>query len=163
MNATTMAQAIEHAPTAQHLGDADLPWVASRSGDGSELKLVSAKVKEGLWIVRTRFAAGIELQTHKHTGQVHAYTLSGSWGYRESEYLNTAGSFLYEPAGSIHTLYVPESNTEPTDVWFAIWGANLNMDESGAIVSVTDAESVLAFYLDACAEIGVTDPPVLTD
>lgn len=160
MNA--LAQVFEHAPTAEHLGDDDLPWVKARM-EGNDLKLVTAKVKEGLWIVRTRFAPGIELQTHKHTGQVHAFTLSGSWGYRESEYLNTAGSFLYEPAGSVHTLYVPESNTEVTDVWFAIWGANLNMDADGAITSVSDAESILEFYLAQCAELGIDDPPVLTD
>lgn len=161
MNAA--AALFDHAPTAQHLGDDELPWVQNPRMEGVELKLVTAKVKEGLWILRTRFAPGIELQTHKHTGQVHAFTLAGSWGYRESEYLNTAGSFLYEPAGSVHTLYVPETNTEVTDIWFAIWGANLNMDEDGSIVSVTDAESTLAHYLKGCADLGVEDPPVLTD
>ena len=160
---TTMSEAIGHAPTAEHLGDADLPWVSSHRMDGVELKVVTAKVKEGIRIVRNRFAPGIELQTHKHTGQVHAFTLSGAWGYRESEYLNTGGSFLYEPAGSIHTLYVPENNTEVTDIWFAIWGANLNMNDAGDIESVTDAESILDFYRRACAKIGVENPPVLTD
>jgi 2,4'-dihydroxyacetophenone dioxygenase len=163
MNAlTSMTEALAHAPTAQHLGDDDLPWVTSRT-EGVELKVVLAKVEDGLWILRNRFAPGIELQTHKHTGQVYAFTLSGAWGYRESEYLNTAGSFLYEPAGSIHTLYVPEENNEVTDIWFAIYGANLNMDDEGQIESVTDAESILDFYLRACAQAGVDNPPVLTD
>ena len=161
MNAAVSAS-IANAPTAEHLGDDDLPWVPARM-EGVELKVVTAKVREGLWIVRNRFAPGIQLQTHKHSGQVHAFTLSGAWGYRESEYMNRAGSFLFEPAGSIHTLYVPESNDEITDIWFAIWGANLNMNEAGDIVSATDAESILQFYLSACAEIGVDDPPVLTD
>jgi len=162
MNPTAIAEALQHGPTAQHIGDEELPWVPSRSDDG-ELKVVTARVKEGLWVVRTRWPGGVELQTHKHTGPVYAFTLSGAWGYRESEYMNTAGSYLYEPAGSIHTLYVPDSNTEMTDVWFAIWGANLNMDADGNIDSVTDAESVLDFYRRACAEVGVDDPPVLTD
>ena len=157
-----MTSALDHAPTAQHLGDSELPWVRGRDNT-SDLKVVTAKIKEGLWIVRTRFDPGVQLQTHKHTGQVHAYTLSGSWGYRESDYLNTAGSFLYEPAGSTHTLYVPSSNDEVTDIWFAIWGANLNLDDEGNITSVSDAESILAYYRASCAELGVTDPPVLTD
>ena len=161
MNAATAL--FDHAPTAEHLGDSDLPWVKNSRDERVEIKLVTAKVKEGIWILRTRFAPGVELPTHKHTGQVHAFTLSGSWGYRESEYLNTAGSFLYEPAGSIHTLHVPETNTEVTDIWFAIWGANLNMDADGEIVSVTDAESTLAAYLKSCAELGIDNPPVLTD
>ncbi len=163
MNAlTAMTDALAHAPTAEHLGDADLPWVTTRM-EGVELKLMLAKVKDGLWILRNRFEPGIDLQTHKHTGQVYAFTLSGSWGYRESDYMNTAGSFLYEPAGSIHTLFVPEDNDEVTDIWFAIYGANLNMDADGSIVSVTDAESILDYYRGACAKAGESDPPVLTD
>ena len=38
--------------------------------------------------------------------------------YAEYDYVNHAGSFLYEPAGSEHTLTVFDENTEPTDVWF---------------------------------------------
>ena len=58
---------------------------------------------------------------------------------------------------------MPESNTEVTDVWFAIWGANLNLNAEGEIESVTDAESILDFYRKACAERGLADPPVLTN
>lgn len=163
MNALAqLADAMAHAPTAEHIGDDDLPWVSSRSS-GVETKLFVAKVSEGLWILRNRFAPGVELQPHKHTGQVYAFTTSGAWGYRESEYMNTNGSFLYEPAGSIHTLYTPEDNAEVTDVFFAIYGANLNMDPDGSIESVTDAESVLGYYLHECAKLGVENPPVLTD
>ena len=91
-------------------GEDDLPWIDS--GRGNEVKLLTAKISESLWIVRTRFQPGTAVQTHRHTGQVYAYTMSGSWHYKESEYVNRAGSFLYEPAGSVHTLLVPEDNTK---------------------------------------------------
>ena len=152
---------IELEPSAFHRGEDDLPWIDS--GRGNEVKLLTAKISESLWIVRTRFQPGTAVQTHRHTGQVYAYTMSGSWHYKESEYVNRAGSFLYEPAGSVHTLLVPEDNTEVTDVWFQIYGANLNLDEEGNVESVTDAGSVLQWYLQGCAEIGWEDPPVLTD
>lgn len=139
---------IEEIPSAIHRGDDDLPWVDN--GEGTELKVLVAKVAEGLWIVRTRFAPGVAVQTHKHTGPVYAYTLSGAWHYAESEYVNRAGSFLYEPAGSQHTLLVPEDNDEVTDVWFQIFGANLNLDADGGVESVTDAASVLASYRNMC-------------
>ena len=145
-----------------HLGDDDLPWIVGRDGQ-SQLKVPLAKVKEGLWIVRTRFEPGVEVQRHKHTGPVYAFTLSGSWGYRESEYMNTAGSFLYEPAGSTHTLFVPETNDEVTDVWFAIYGANLNLNDDDEVDSVTDAASILQYYLEGCEREGAGTPPVLTD
>ena len=31
--------------------------------------------REGLWIVRTRFAPGVEVQTHRHTGPVYAFNV----------------------------------------------------------------------------------------
>ncbi len=61
--------------------------------------------------------------------------------------MNTAGSFLYEPAGSVHTLTVPADNTEPTDVFFAIWGANLNLDADGNVESIIDAGGILQALL----------------
>ena len=152
---------IEEIPSAIHRGDDDLPWVDN--GEGTELKVLVAKVAEGLWIVRTRFAPGVAVQTHKHTGPVYAYTLSGAWHYAESEYVNRAGSFLYEPAGSQHTLLVPEDNDEGTDVWFQIFGANLNLDADGGVESVTDAASVLASYRHMCVRDGHGEPAVLTD
>ncbi|MEZ5236195.1 MAG: 2,4'-dihydroxyacetophenone dioxygenase family protein [Acidimicrobiia bacterium] len=156
-----MTAAIEHAPSAVHRGDDDLPWISD--GRGTDVKVLVAKVREGLWIVRTRFEPGVRVQTHKHTGPVYAYTSTGAWHYLESEYVNRAGSFLYEPAGSTHTLVVPASNTEPTDVWFQIYGANLNLDDDGNVESVTDAASVLASYRRRCAKLGLGEPPVLTD
>ena len=77
--------------------------------------------------------------------------------------MNRAGSFLYEPAGSQHTLLVPEDNDEVTDVWFQIFGANLNLDADGGVESVTDAASVLASYRHMCVRDGHGEPAVLTD
>lgn len=145
---------------ALHLGEEDIPWVDS--GTGVELKLVHADIEAGLWIVRNRFAAGVVVQKHKHTGQVHGYTLTGAWKYAEYGYTNRAGSYLYEPAGSVHTLTVPDDNSELTDVWFQIYGANLNLDEDGNIESITDAESVYAVYMAMCEAQGFDRPNVLT-
>ena len=89
-------------PTAIHRGDDELPWVDI--GDGSLLKVLQIKEREGLWVIRNRFMPGYDVQTHKHTGPVYAFTMSGAWCYKESDFVNRAGSFLYEPAGSVHTL-----------------------------------------------------------
>ena len=80
-----------------------------------------------------------------------------------SDFVNRAGSFLYEPAGSVHTLIVPDDNTEPTDVFFAIWGANLNLDADGNVESVTDAKSMLDGYYALCEMQGLPRPNVLVD
>ena len=148
-------------PTAIHRGDDDLPWVDI--GEGSLLKVLQVKEREGLWVIRNRFGAGYRVQTHKHTGPVYAFTTSGAWRYKESDFVNTAGSFLYEPAGSVHTLTVPDDNTEPTDVFFAIWGANLNLDAAGNVESVVDAGLILNAYYAMCEAAGLPKPEVVLD
>jgi hypothetical protein len=147
------------APTAIHRGEDELPFVAT--DDGGSLQLLQVDLTHGLWIVRTRWPADVTLQTHKHTGTVFAFTLSGRWHYLESPEVNEAGSYLFEPAGSVHTLTVPAGNAEVTDVWFAVYGANLNLDADGNVESVTDAESVLRSYRSRCRAIGIDNPPVI--
>src|SRR6476646_10403533 len=124
---------IESAPAAVHIGDDELPFVDI--GGGSLLKVIQVKPREGLWIVENVFQAGYEVQRHKHTGPVYAYTTSGAWKYKEYDYVNRAGSFLYEPAGSVHTLQAIEDDTH---VWFQIYGSNLNLDAEGNVESVFD-------------------------
>ena len=105
----------------------------------------------------------MRIQRHKHTGPVYAFTLSGSWKYEEYDDVNRAGSFLYEPAGSIHTLIVPDTNTEVTDVWFAVWGANLNLDDAGNVESVYDAQFIWDGYRMLCEAAGLGAPKTLVD
>ena len=146
-------------PTAIHRGEDELPFVDI--GQGSTLQLLQVDIDQGLWVVRNRFAPGTTIDTHKHTGEVFAFTLSGSWKYREYPEVNTAGSYLYEPAGSIHTLTVPEENTETTDVFFAIYGANLNLDAEGSIISVYDAGFIRDAYFALCEAEGHPRPNVI--
>ncbi len=146
-------------PKALHRGESENPFVAL--GDGTHLQLLQVDVEAGLWVIRTKFEPGVVVQTHKHTGQVFAFTQSGSWKYEEYPEVNTAGSYLFEPAGSIHTLTVPATNTEVTDVWFAIYGANLNLDASGNVEMVIDAGLIRDVYLGMCDAIGHPDPPVI--
>ena len=152
----------ETAPTAIHRGEKDLPFVDL--GDGSTLQLLQVDLAAGIWVIRNQFVPGTTITKHKHTGAVYAFTQSGAWHYLESpEAVNTAGSYLFEPAGSVHTLHVPETNTEPTDVWFTIHGANLNLDAEGNVESVTDGAGTLAAYYMLCEAQGLPRPNVLVD
>ena len=146
-------------PAALHRAETDLPFVTFF--EGLDFQLLQASVENGLWVVRTRFQPNVTIATHRHTGEVFAVTFSGSWRYLEYPEVNTAGSYLFEPAGSVHTLHVPATNTEVTDVWFAIRGANLNLDEQGNVASVWDATFMIETYLDLCAKAGYGRPPVI--
>lgn len=150
---------IESAPQAVLRDPADCPFV--EIPDGTKIQLVQVDLDEGLWVLRTKYPAGITIATHKHTGSVYAFTLAGRWKYLEYPQVNTAGSYLYEPAGSIHTLTVPEDNTEETDVWFAIHGANLVYDDAGNISEVWDAQFILDGYYALCEMQGFARPDVI--
>jgi hypothetical protein len=71
-----------------------------------------------------------------------------------------AGSFLYEPAGSIHTLQCLEDDTR---VWFHMYGANVNLDADGKVESIADGLITLEFYLAACEAQGLGRPNVLVE
>ncbi len=145
-----------HAPEAIHIGSGDIPWV--EIGGGNKLRVLQVRPTEGLWIVENIFQTGFAVQKHRHTGPVWGYTTSGAWKYAEYDYVNTSGSFLYEPAGSVHTLTCVENDTQ---VWFHMYGANLNLDHEGNVESVTDGASTLAGYYALCEMQGLPRPNVV--
>lgn len=137
-----------------HVGDTDLPW--AEAGDGSALQLLHVDLRNGLWISKTRLPPGYKVITHYHTGIVFAVTLQGSWYYLESpESVNRPGSYLFEPAGSRHTLVTPADQTGDTIAWFAIYGANINIDADGKVLSVVDAKAALDVYRGYCDALGL--------
>jgi quercetin dioxygenase-like cupin family protein len=132
-----------------HSDSIDLPWAESWSGDPRiQLKVLMVDVEGGRYAVRMRFRAGLQAVPHKHTGEVHAYTFSGKWTYLDyaDSPPNVAGSYLFEPPGTTHTLKIADDAGEWTEVLFVLYGAMLHLDESGAVIGVTDAEAVLAEY-----------------
>jgi quercetin dioxygenase-like cupin family protein len=137
-----------------HVGDADTPWL--EAGDGSAIQLLHVDLNTGLWVSKTRLPPGHRVVTHYHTGHVLAVTLQGAWYYAESpQAVNRPGSYLFEPAGSRHTLCTPPDQDGNTIAWFAIWGANLNLDADGDVVSVLDAAAVLDLYRGYCEAAGL--------
>jgi len=148
-------------PEALHRGDGELPFVPFT--EGVTFQLLQVDVEFGLWVVRTKFKPDVTIQRHRHTGEVYAVTFSGAWKYLEyPETVNREFSYLFEPAGSIHTLTTDiKGMNEVTDVWFAIRGANLNLDADGNVESVLDAGGILKMYQEGCEDIGRSFPDVI--
>lgn len=143
-------------PTAVHLGAEEIPFVDM--GGGNLIRVLQVREKESLWIIENVFQAGFEVPTHRHTGPVWGYTSSGAWKYKEYEYVNRAGSFLYEPANSVHTLHVPEDNDGPTDVLFVIEGALLNLTDDDAVETVFDGQGAVEAYFALLEAAGMPRP-----
>lgn len=159
-----MATVNPQAPIALNIDDDQVPYAERWFGmEGLDLKLLVSNVEAGFFVVRVRFAPGIQLPTHLHTGAVHAYTFSGEWWYLEypDAATNRAGSYLYEPPGSTHTLKVGDDNTEVTEALFVVEGAMVIYDDSGAVVDVIDAATHRRDYFELLAQQGKPRPRII--
>jgi 2,4'-dihydroxyacetophenone dioxygenase len=149
------------APSARHVGVDEVPWVPNTAVPGAEFRLLQADVAIGLYVMHGRMPPGLAVGTHHHTGAVHMFTFSGGWAYREHEYVNRAGSYLFEPPGSVHTLYVPDEITEVTETLSIIYGDTEYLDADGAVIGVSNAATNLEHYLQACQAAGVPAPTAI--
>ena len=144
-----MAEALRNPiPEALHVHHRDVPALIDYPAPGIESQLLAADVEGGFFIVRLVGQPGSSVPPHLHTGVVHAFTLSGKWQYREypDSPANTAGSYLFAPAGSTHTLQIAKDAGGPTEIFFVIYGALVNFDEKGVIVGVLDAGAALTAF-----------------
>ncbi|HSI56157.1 MAG TPA: 2,4'-dihydroxyacetophenone dioxygenase family protein [Ideonella sp.] len=150
-------------PEALQINSDDTPWVDAWMGvPGLRFQLLMADVENAVFTVRIQFPAGIQLPPHHHTGAVHAWTMTGEWGYLEHPDANSRpGSYLYEPPGTTHTLKVADHNTGPTDVVYAIYGAMLVMGADGKVEAVLDAASHMRDWSQALRDEGKTVPKII--
>ncbi|MCL4422508.1 MAG: 2,4'-dihydroxyacetophenone dioxygenase family protein [Actinobacteria bacterium] len=135
----------------------DYPWVSGSFG-GASMRMLSLAADSGTWVVQTRMPPGLASPTHRHTGCVYAFTMSGRWGYREYDWWAKPGSFVHEPAGVVHTLVIPEDNSEMAEVIYVVEGGNINFDADGTFLYYEDGHGMRDFYVSACREQGY-DPP----
>lgn len=134
----------------------DLPWVEFEE---SQMQLLQVDLSQGFWVTRSKIKPNQRVATHYHTGTVIAVTFSGSWFYEEySDEVNRAGSYLFEPAHSRHTLV---TGPEGTEVLFAITGALINVDENNQVTGVIDGPLILESYRAACEAEGKSADKVL--
>ncbi|AUH35245.1 2,4'-dihydroxyacetophenone dioxygenase family protein [Paracoccus tegillarcae] len=112
--------------------------------------------EKGIWVIYARFEPGTRLPRHYHSGVVHFYTTKGSWNYLEhAEDVQTAGSYLFEPAGSHHT-FVSEEGSEG---FMVIEGANVNLNDDGSMMFIMDAGWIEDTINRIAGETGQKVPP----
>src|SRR3546814_17069040 len=74
------------------------------------------------------------LSRHRHPQAVHGFVLKGRWRYLEHDWEATEGSYVFEPPGETHTLYVqPDVEDRITD--FLVNWVMYNTDSWGQRIS----------------------------
>jgi len=72
-----------------------------------------------------------------------------------------AGSYLYEPGGSVHTFFCPADNTEDTIALAWIEGAQVSFNEDGTFHSVFDAIAIQYLTETATVAHGLAPIPYI--
>ena len=120
-----------------------IPLLKDAMGPGIHIKPLRLDPEKGQVVLMATMAPGCPLPIHYHTGTAEVWTISGCWSYPEyPDQPQTAGSYLYEPGGSVHTFYSPEDNTEDTVALLWIEGAQIRFNQDGTFHSITDSTSI---------------------
>ena len=111
-------------------------------------------VKNGGWISLLKAQGEGTIQRHRHAAPVTGWTMDGTWGYREHDWIARAGSFIYEPAGHIHTLYIHPEQARMTAL-FHVYGPLLYIDGQGNAEGYDDVFTRLDTYSAHCRAVGL--------
>ncbi|MEC8201374.1 MAG: 2,4'-dihydroxyacetophenone dioxygenase family protein, partial [Pseudomonadota bacterium] len=112
----------------------DRLWVPN--GPGRWSRPLCLNVSQGYWVHITKVTEAGIVSRHRHPAPVHGFVIEGKWRYLERDWVATAGSYLFEPPGDVHTLVVDEGDYMIT--LFHNSGALLYCDEDGNTVGSTD-------------------------
>ena len=139
-----------------------IPMLRDLAVPGIHIQPLRLDVEKGEWVFLATMAPGCELPLHYHTGPAQVWTIQGRWQYKEyPTQPQVAGSYLYEPGGSVHTFYCPEDNTEDTVVLLWMEGAQINFNDDGTLHGINDAASIQYLTDTLSAERGVGTVPYI--
>jgi quercetin dioxygenase-like cupin family protein len=85
---------------------------------------------QGYWTNLLRVRKAGVLSRHRHPAPVHGFVLKGRWRYLEHDWIAQEGSYVFEPPGETHTLYVPE-DVEEMITFFNVTGVMYYVDPYG--------------------------------
>ncbi|UCG75365.1 MAG: 2,4'-dihydroxyacetophenone dioxygenase family protein [Gemmatimonadota bacterium] len=121
--------------------DDDRLWIPY--GDTAWFQPCRFDVTTGGFTAVLKALPGTVVPKHYHVSTVQGWTLQGSWGYREHDWLAGAGTFIFEPSGESHTLVVPEDADEPAIILFIVSGGLVFTDDEGNFAAYEDGFTLL--------------------
>ncbi|MDJ0674216.1 MAG: 2,4'-dihydroxyacetophenone dioxygenase family protein [Calothrix sp. MO_167.B42] len=126
-------------------------------GEGTWFQACYFNVTTGGFANVLKILPGRQLDTHYHISTVHGFTLRGKWGYREHDWIATPGSYIFEPPGELHTLYVPEDSPEPMITFFVLSGGLIYTKSDGSFAGYDDGFTLLELAREHYLEVGLDE------
>lgn len=132
---------------------ADLPWIPS-STPGKAAKPLRFLADDQGFVELLRMDPGVVMPLHRHTGEIHAYNLSGSRLLCTGELIGP-GDYVYEPPGN--TDWWKIVGDEPMIALIVVMGAVEFLGPGCVVRMRATAETQRAEYERYCREHGL--PP----
>ena len=119
------------------LARADLPWVPSPVRGKSSRPLRFLRDDRG-FVELLRMEPGVVMALHRHTGETHAFNLSGTRQLSTGETIGP-GDYVYEPAGNVDAWQV--IGAEPLIALVVVMGTVEDLAEDGSIRGLATAST----------------------
>jgi quercetin dioxygenase-like cupin family protein len=131
--------------------NADLPWIPSAT-PGKSAKLLRVLADDRGFVELLRMEPGVVMPLHRHSGEIHAYNLSGSRQLCTGEIIGP-GDYVYEPPGNVDWWKIV--GDEPMVALAIVMGTVEFLGPDGAVRARASASTQLADYQRYCREQGL--------
>lgn len=131
-----------------------LPWMPFVPySDDVFIKVIKIDPVRGEWVTLLKTPPYTELPMHHHSGTVMVWTVSGSWRYKENDWVATPGSFVFETAASRHTpITVGDEEVVTLNIVQGDWNI---VSPEGAVLAIENWKSMMDRYLNYCKSQGI--------
>lgn len=106
-----------------------------------------------------RLEPGTVIPKHRHTGEIHAFNLSGTRVLLDTDEIIGPGVYVYEPPGNVDSWKA--IGDEPCVIHVEFNGSVEYLADDGTVIKSADASSNWRVYRDWCAANGRTTDPSL--
>lgn len=120
----------------------DLPWMPVSAG--FELKLLRGGGDDDARTLLLRLAPGTFIPLHRHSGEVHAFNVSGRRLLIEARQEVGPGGYVYEPPGNVDSWQAV--GEEPVIVLVIARGAMETFGQDGQVVETSTTSGVTAAW-----------------
>ena len=134
---------------ARPLDTGSMPWIATGPGKAFRPLRFAA---DG-WSELMRLEPGCAVPLHRHTGDVHAYGLSGTRQILGTGERVGPGNYVYEPAGTIDGWAA--AGAEPCVIHLKVASVIEYLGDDGQVTDTVSAATQRGIYLAWCREHGV--------
>lgn len=134
-----------------------LPWVPSPVPGKSSRPLRFLRGNRG-FVELLRMEPGVVMPLHRHTGETHAFNLSGSRRLASGEVIGPGG-YVYEPPGNVDSWEVV--GDELLVALVVVMGEVEDLAPDGHVRGVANAATRFVEYETFCRERGIAMPDLV--